>query len=70
MKVTIEYEYLPQYEHKYWAKAIVLDAYHSSCGSSWAEARERLLARLKKLSEVPPSLPPAEEVEVEVAHVC
>lgn len=78
MKVRIWYEYLPQYEHKYWAKAKLFDnSYLCRCGDNWEDAKKDMMEKLKELEEMALHTPeiPADEVvelnipEPEVAHV-
>ena len=77
MKVTIWYEYLPQYEHKYFAKVKYDGGYICRCGSSWEAARMDMIDTLKILEEeaqMKAEVPPSEEVELnipepEVSHV-
>ena len=69
MKVTIRYEYIPQYENKYFAKVNYNGSYICKCGDSWEKARLEMIATLKRLEEeandkVP--VPPSEDVELNI----
>jgi hypothetical protein len=64
MKVTVYYEYLPQYEHKYWAKTTIDGSYMGACGHSWEEAKNRLLKNLGDLTMEKPPIPVEEEIEL------
>jgi hypothetical protein len=55
-KIIIRYEYDPSFNNKFWARS----GSHTQSGSSWEEAKQRLLKLLKSLEQVPPD----EEVEI------
>jgi hypothetical protein len=69
MKVTIKYEFLPEYEHTYFAKAWIGDRYFSECSSvSFDEAKQKLVKELVRYAHTPATIaPPPEEVEIEEA---
>jgi hypothetical protein len=70
MKVIINYEYLPEYNHRYFAKTWIDKAYFSECSDkSFEEAKDKLIKALIKFSNTPPVVPPMPEVvEIEVGE--
>jgi hypothetical protein len=69
MKVTIKYEFHPEYEHCYFAKAWIDSTYFSECSStSFEEAKGKLIKELIRFANTAPvHNPPDEEVEIEEA---
>jgi hypothetical protein len=69
MKAIIKYEFLPEYNHCYFAKTWVDGKYFSECSdSSFEEAKDKLIKQLVRVAAIPPIVPPPpEEVEIEEA---
>ena len=65
LKYTITYEYDPTYglEAPFWAKTVAFGRSVCRCGSSYGDAKTRLLVELHQYT-APGPVPKAEEVEV------
>lgn len=63
MTITITYKFQPG-DFPYWARTVCPLGDFACCGTSFADARARLLEKLRGMNIPPPSVPDPEDVEL------
>jgi hypothetical protein len=66
MKITITYEYQPNYPSPYFAATTINGNTIMGCGDTYGEAREKLIRKLLREKQSPPA---PEDIDLDIAEV-